>query len=59
MVVDRGGVMQMLGNRGGSGSSAGGGNFDYNQDKPAGNSGGGNKPKPVSDDEPFDDDIPF
>lgn len=61
VVIDRDGVMQMLGSRGGSGGSAssgGGDGYDYNQDKPA-STGAANKPKPVSDDEPFDDDIPF
>lgn len=53
VVVDRGGVMQMLGNRGG-----GAPRDDYNQ-APAVESPTAQKPAANSEDAPFDDDIPF
>ncbi len=52
VVVDRGGVMQMLGSRSGGGS--GGESYGTNSQPQA-----ASKPKENGSDEPFDDDIPF
>lgn len=53
IVLDRNGVMQMLGNR--AGGSTGGGDYDQSPRSSAPAS----KPAPVSEDDPFDDDVPF
>lgn len=58
IVVDgRGGVMQMLGGRGGSSGASS--NYDDNFDQTQPATGSTMKPTKVSDDAAFDDDIPF